>query len=74
MAKRDNFALVLMTHCKVKLKCDDEKLECRYLRVEGKDYGTWWINGQDTGLQVIALIKELKSKYKIIYVTYKRQY
>ena len=41
MAKRDNFALVLMTHCKVNLKCDNEKLECRYLKLEGKDYGTW---------------------------------
>lgn len=74
MAKRDNFAVVLMTHCKVNLKCDDEKLQCRYLMVEGKDYGTWWINGKDTGLQVTGLIKELKSKYKSISVTYKRQY
>lgn len=74
MAKNDNPYVVLMTHCKVNLACDNEKLECRYLRIEGAEYGTWWINGIDTGLQVTKLYKKLKEKYKRIEVLYKRQF
>lgn len=74
MSKRDNVNLVLMTHCKVNLQCDDDKLQCRYLSIRGKSYGTWWINGEDTKLQVTALIKMLKEKYKRITVLWKRQY
>lgn len=74
MSKRDNVNLVLMTHCKVNLQCDDEKMECRYLKVQGESYGTWWVNGEDTKLQVTALIKMFREKYKRISVLWKRQY
>ncbi|OOM82012.1 hypothetical protein CLPUN_06300 [Clostridium puniceum] len=74
MSKRDNVNLVLMTHCKVNLKCDDEKIQCRYLQVPGESYGTWHLNGEDTGLQVRALIKTIREKYKSIKVLWKRQY
>lgn len=74
MGKRDNVAFTLMTHCIVNLKADDEILKCRYVMIEGKGYGTWWINGEDTGLQVTKLIKMLKEKYKTIKVTYKKQF
>lgn len=74
MAKGDKWNQVLMFNCNVKLKCDDEVLELKYIPVEGKGWGTWWKNGEDTGLQVLALIKELKEKYKIITVLYKRRY
>ena len=74
MGKRDNMAAVLMIHCKVNLQCDDEKIKCRYVKVEGKDYGTWWLNGVDSKLQVTALIKMLREKYKAIKVIWKRQY
>ena len=74
MAKKDDFATVLMMNCFVNLKCDDEKLRCRYIRVKNKKYGTWWINGENTGLQVTGLIKELKEKYKNICVTYKKRF
>lgn len=74
MSKRDSVNLVLMTHCKVNLQCDKEKLQCRYIPVKGKEYGTWWINGEDTNLQVTGLIDMLKKKYKSIRVIWKRQY
>lgn len=67
MAKGDRWNEVLMFNCNVKLKCDDEILDFKYR-------GTWLKNGEDTGLQVLALIKELKSKYKNIVVMYKRRY
>ena len=74
MAKGDNPCIVLMMNCVVNLKCDDEKLQCRYLQVEGKNHGTWWVNGKDTGLQVTAFYKYLKEKYKKIEVIYKRPF
>ena len=74
MAKRDNLNFVLMTHRVVNLKCDGEIMKCRYINKDEKKYGTWWLNDVDSGLQVIALIKKLKSEYKHIQVTYKRQY
>ncbi|AGF56928.1 hypothetical protein B0P06_004787 [Clostridium saccharoperbutylacetonicum] len=74
MSKRDNVNLVLMTHYKVNLQCDDEKIQCRYLMVRGESYATWWLNGEDTKLQVTALIKMLREKYKSIKVLWKRQY
>lgn len=74
MAKGDKWNQVLMFNCNVKLKCDDEVLELKYTPVEGNGWGTWWKNGEDTGLQVLALIKELKEKYKLITVLYKRRY
>ena len=73
MSKRDNFTLVLMTYNAVNLQCDNKKLQCRYIPVKGEGYGTWWINGEDTGLQVSKLIKELKMKYKEIRVLWKRR-
>lgn len=74
MAKGDKWNYVLMVNCNVKLKCDDEILDFKYKMVAGKSWGTWWKNGQDTGLQVTTLIKELKEKYKSIVVMYKRRY
>ena len=74
MAKGDNPYMVLMTHCNAKLECDGEKLDLRYRRAEGYDYGVWFLNGENTGLQVTSLYKELKSKYKNIKVIYKRQF
>lgn len=72
MAKSDNPYIALMINRIVNLKCDDEKLQCRYLAVQGKTYGTWWINGENTGLQVTELWKKLKEKYRNIEVLYKR--
>lgn len=74
MSNRDNVNLVLMTHCKVNLQCDDKKIECRYLMVRGETYATRWLNGEDTKFQVTALIKMLREKYKSIEVLWKRQY
>ncbi|WP_243129279.1 hypothetical protein [Hathewaya massiliensis] len=74
MAKRDNVYMVLMTHCKVNLQCDNEKLQLRYSRVEGKNYDEWFINGEDTGLQVTGLYEMLKEKYNSIKVIWKRQF
>ncbi|CAM2951846.1 hypothetical protein HAHI6034_05645 [Hathewaya histolytica] len=74
MAKRDNVYMVLMTHCKVNLQCDTEKLQLRYGAVKGKEYGEWFINGENTGLQVTRLYEMLKEKYKNIRVIWKRQF
>ena len=74
MAKKDNVYLTLMTHCRVKLLCDCEKLDLIYGRVEGSKSSTWICNGKDTGLQVTDFFKMLKGKYKSIRVTWKRQY
>lgn len=74
MSKRDNVEFVLMTHCNVNLDCDGEKLELRYKKVEGKSYGVWFMNGENTGLQVMKLIEKLRDKYKVIKVTWKRQF
>lgn len=74
MGKRDNMATVLMTHCNVNLQCDDDKIQCRYIKVEGEGYGTWWLNGVDSKLQVTGLIKMLREKYKTIKVLWKRQF
>lgn len=73
MSKRDNPFMVLMTHRNVNLKCDEDKIQCRYIRVEGKDWGTWWVNGEDTKLQCTELFKTLTNKYNYINVTWKRQ-
>ena len=75
MAKRDNVYLVLMTHCNVNLQCDDKKLQLRY-RKPNKDseYGVWFCNGENTGLQVTELYETLKEKYKSIKVIWKRQF
>lgn len=74
MAKYDNPYMVLMTHCNVKLECDGEKLDLKYKRTKENDYGVWFLNDENTGLQVTALWEELKSKYKNIKVIYKRQF
>lgn len=74
MAKKDNYKTVLMMNRVVNLKCDDEVLKCKYVNVEGKGWGTWHINGEDTGMQVSALINHLRDKYLSITVIYKRQY
>jgi hypothetical protein len=74
MAKRDNPYMVLMTNCNVKLECDGEKIELRYMQVEGKKYGVWFLNGENTGLQVTGLWKQLTEKYEHIKVLYKRQF
>jgi hypothetical protein len=42
VAKGDKWNQVLMFNCNVKLKCDDEVLELKYIPVEGKGWGTWW--------------------------------
>jgi hypothetical protein len=74
VAKKDNVNLTLMTHCRVKLLCDGEKLDLIYGRVEGSKNNTWVCNGEDTGLQVLELIKMLREKYKSIRVAWKRQH
>lgn len=74
MASRDNVNIVLATHCNVNLQCDEEKLQLRYRKVEGKNYGEWFCNGVNTGLQVTELIKMLRGKYKNIKVIWKRQF
>lgn len=74
MAKGDNPYMVLMTNCRVKLQCDDEILECKYLSTDEKPYGVWFINGVNTELQVTSLWKLLKEKYKSIKVIYKRMH
>lgn len=74
MAKGDNPYMVLMTNCNVKLKCDEEILVCKYLKTDTGTYGVWFINGENTGLQVTSLWKQLKEKYKSIKVIYKRMY
>lgn len=71
MSKKDNIGLTLMMYPKVNLQCDEEKLQCRYIRVEGKEWGTWWINGENKNLQCTELIKFLKEKYKNITVLWK---
>ncbi|MBZ9622917.1 hypothetical protein G9F71_008625 [Clostridium sp. FP2] len=73
MSKRDNPNLILMTYCNVNLQCDDEKLQMRYRRTEEKAYGVWFCNGNNTGLQVIELIKMLREKYSSIKVIWKKQ-
>lgn len=72
MGKGDNPYTVLMTHCNVKLKCDKEVLACKYRRTETSIYGEWFVNGENTGLQVTELWKQLKEKYRNIEVLYKR--
>lgn len=74
MAKRDNFALVLMMYPNVKLQCGNELLICKYLKVKGKSYGTWWVNGVNTEMQCMALIDSLKEKNKPIKVIFKRSF
>lgn len=75
MSKRDNVGLVLMTHCKVNLDCDGQKLQCRYGKSSpNAEINTWHVNGKDTGLQVTAFIKDLKEKYISIRVIWKRQF
>lgn len=68
MAKTDNWKQVLMFNCNVKLKCDDEVLNCKYMKRQ------WNINGVDTGKGVFALIDELKEKYRKITVLWKRKF
>lgn len=35
MSKRDNVNLILMTHCKVNLQCDDKKLHFVMVKIQG---------------------------------------
>lgn len=74
MAKTDNFARILMLYPNVKLECDGVILECKYIRVDGKDYSEWWVNGFNTGMQVTELIKGLREKNKPVKVLWKRSY
>jgi hypothetical protein len=74
VGKRDNAGLTLMIYRSVNLLCDGEKLELRYRKPEGEENGVWFQNGENTGLQVSALVKQLREKYKSIRVTWKRQY
>lgn len=71
MSKRDNVNLTLMIYTKVNLECDGEKIQLRYKRVEGKEWGTWWINGENTNLQCTGLIEMLREKYKRVTVLWK---
>lgn len=67
MSKTDNYKFVLMTHRRVKLVCDNE-----ILRLEYHNSG-WYLNGENTGLQVTGLLKMLKEKYTDIKVIWKKQ-
>jgi hypothetical protein len=74
MAKGDNPYMVLMTNCNVKLECDGEKIDLKYRQTEEHKYGVWFMNGENTGLQVTSLWKQLKEKYNSIKVVYKKQF
>jgi hypothetical protein len=71
MSKRDNVFQTIMMYPKINFQCDGEKLQCRYIRVEGKEWGEWWINGENKKLQCTGLMQELKGKYKNITVLWK---
>ena len=67
--------LILYTHCKVNLLADDEMLKLRYVRnPEKPDFHVWFRNGENTGLQVTALIKDLLKKYKSFNIKWKKQF
>lgn len=75
MSKRDNVNSILMTYQNVNLDCDGKKLKLRYRHnPDNPEFGIWFCNGENTGLQVSKLIKMLREKYKTINVTWKKQF
>lgn len=75
LVNKRELSLILYTHCKVNILADGELLRLRYVpNPSNKDFHVWFCNGENTGLQVTALLEQLTSKYKEINVKWKRQF
>lgn len=62
----------LLTHSTVDLNCDGDKLNCRSIQKDGTGCFTWWVNGEDTGLQSTEFVNKLKESHYCIDVINKQ--
>ncbi|GAA0071751.1 hypothetical protein UT300003_32760 [Clostridium sardiniense] len=72
---KNKLQLILFTHCKVNLLADGEMLKLRYVRnPDEPEFHVWFCNGENTGLQVTALLKKLLDEHKEFDIKWKRQF